>query len=63
MPILKYGALLGLGLIIADVIWSWKSHQEQKKENLLLNNELKNLKAKLFDLQEAAQKSAHQQPK
>jgi len=61
MSLFKYGSLIGLFLIIADVIWSWKSHQEFQKENEILNSEIKTLKAKLFDLQEDARKAQEQQ--
>ena len=54
--LLKYGAFFGLMLLITDFIWEWRSERVYKKNNDQLNHELKMLKAKLFDLQEAAKK-------
>jgi uncharacterized membrane protein len=54
----KYGAILGLGLIITDFFWSWKAVKEGNKEKAALTHEVNVLKAKLFDLQEAAAKGA-----
>jgi len=54
VPWFKYGALLGLILVIIDVIWSWIINRESTKEKAALTHELNTLKAKLFDLQEEA---------
>jgi hypothetical protein len=54
IPWFKYGTLLGLILVITDVIWSWIINRDSKKEKDALTHELNTLKAKLFDLQEAA---------
>lgn len=62
VPWFKYGALLGLILVIIDVIWSWIINRESQKEKAALTHELNTLKAKLFDLQEDA-KSASNLPK
>lgn len=51
---LKYGSLLGIILLAIDLIWDWKGYRIYKKENDHLKHELNTLKAKLFDLQEAA---------
>jgi ABC-type transport system involved in cytochrome bd biosynthesis fused ATPase/permease subunit len=56
VPWFKYGALLGLILVIIDVIWSWSINRESKKEKAALTHELNTLKAKLFDIQEEAKK-------
>lgn len=56
VPWFKYGALLGLILVIIDVIWSWIINRDSQKEKAALSHELNTLKAKLFDLQEAASK-------
>ena len=53
-PLFKYGAFLGLILLIIDVIWSWKENREMQKENDALILESNTLKAKVYDLQEAA---------
>ncbi len=54
----KYITLLGLILVIADVIWSWIINKDSQKERAALTHELNTLKAKLFDLQEAAKDKA-----
>lgn len=53
---LKYGALVGLLLLAVDVIWFMKSERDHQKEKAIAQTEMNNLKAKLFDLQEAAKK-------
>lgn len=57
MAYLKYGALLGLFLLIADVIWDVMSSREHEREKATLTHEINTLKAKLFDLQETAKVS------
>lgn len=57
MSWLKYGALLGLLLLIADVIWTRLTARAHDREMAALAQEVNALKAKLFDLQEAAHKS------
>ncbi|HYG19582.1 MAG TPA: hypothetical protein VD816_11670 [Ohtaekwangia sp.] len=54
IPWFKYGTLLGLILVIVDVVWSWIINRDAHKEKAALTHELNMLKAKLFDLQEAA---------
>lgn len=49
---LKYGSFLLLGLMITDFIWYWRELKNQSNEQVRLKNELTQLKAKLFDLQE-----------
>ena len=58
MNIMKWGAVLGLLLVSIDVIWSWIINRDSQKEKAELTHELNTLKAKLFDLQEAAKKTA-----
>jgi cadmium resistance protein CadD (predicted permease) len=62
IPWFKYGALLGLILVIVDVIWSWIINRDSNKEKTALTHELNTLKAKLFDLQEAARQAQAQIP-
>jgi hypothetical protein len=62
LPLMKYGAFLGLTLLVIDVAWSWKTNKDTQKEKDALTTELHTLKAKLFDLQEA-EKKAQQTPK
>jgi hypothetical protein len=52
--LLKYGSLFGLSLLTIDLVWDWKVYRAFKKENDQLHNEINNLKAKLFDFQEAS---------
>ena len=54
MGVMKWCAMLGLMLLIADVIWSFMISRETEKEKAMLTQENNTLKAKLFDLQEAA---------
>jgi len=60
MPVMKFGAIGGLLLVIIDVTWSWIVNRDSQKEKSALTHELNTLKAKLFDLQEDAQKAAQQ---
>ena len=53
----KYGALIGLILLIVDLIWSWRVNREQQKEYNSLLHETNTLKAKVYDLQEASKGS------
>ena len=55
---LKYGSLIGLILLVVDVIWLMRGEKQHAAEKMQLQNELTNLKAKLFDLQENAKKNA-----
>jgi hypothetical protein len=58
VPWFKYVTLLGVILIVVDLVWALQSNKEKEKEKSALNKELNTLKAKLFDLQEAAKKSS-----
>jgi hypothetical protein len=60
MPLMKYGAMFGMVLLITDVIWDMMIRKETDKEKNALTHEINTLKAKLFDLQEASK--AAQQP-
>jgi uncharacterized membrane protein len=62
VPAFKWVTLLGLILLIIDVIWVYASQKESVKERAALNHELNTLKAKLFDLQEAARQNPGQLP-
>ena len=50
----KWITFLGLLILITDVVWAWKANKDAVKEKAALTLELNTLKAKLFDLQEAA---------
>jgi hypothetical protein len=54
VTLMKWGAMFGLILLISDVVWSFMTSRELEKEKALLSQENNTLKAKLFDLQEAA---------
>lgn len=62
ISVTKYGAMFGLVLLITDFAWSFTLHKKNEFEKTSLNNELTTLKAKLFDLQEAAKKAAQPPP-
>lgn len=62
VPWFKYATLLGLVMLVIDVIWSWIINRDSQKEKGALTHELNTLKAKLFDLQEAAKDSASKAP-
>lgn len=57
---LKYGALIGILLLATDIIWLMRHEKQHAREKGLMQTELNNLKAKLFDLQEAAKKQGSQ---
>lgn len=54
VPSFKWITLLGLILLIIDIAWAVSAHREAQKEKAAYDHELNTLKAKLFDLQEAA---------
>jgi hypothetical protein len=62
VPSFKWITLLGVILLITDVLWAFSIHRETQKEKAALVHELNTLKAKLFDLQEAAKINPPQQP-
>jgi len=51
---LKYGSLLLLFLMVANVILHYRDNRRNHREKDELTSELNNLKAKLYDLQEQA---------
>jgi len=54
---IKYGSIIGVILLIVDFVWLMKDDKQHAQEKKTLEHELNTLKAKLFDLQEAAKKS------
>ncbi len=56
MSWMKYGAMFGLVLLIADVAWVMIANSENNREKDALHDEINTLKAKLFDLQEHAKR-------
>jgi len=53
---LKYGSIVLIGFMITNVILHFRDNLRNTREKDTLNKELNDLKAKLFDLQEAAKK-------
>ncbi len=51
----KYGAFLGLALLAVDFIWSWVALRVTRQELEMLNGEVIDLKAKVYDLQKGIQ--------
>lgn len=58
VPSFKWITLLGLLLLVTDFVWAFMLDRKASKEKAALTHELNTLKAKLFDLQEAAKKQA-----
>ncbi|GCC52837.1 hypothetical protein SanaruYs_30760 [Chryseotalea sanaruensis] len=58
VPMFKWVTFAGLLMLLADAGWSFIANRNASKENAALTQELNMLKAKLFDLQEAAKKQA-----
>lgn len=52
--LLKYGSFIGLALLAIDIIWLMRGEKDHVREKTKLEDELNRLKAKLFDLQDAA---------
>jgi ABC-type transport system involved in cytochrome bd biosynthesis fused ATPase/permease subunit len=58
IKLFKFITFFGIILIVTDFIWSWIVNRDSQKEKAALTHELNTLKAKLFDLQEAAKADA-----
>lgn len=54
----KYGTLLGLGLFIAEVVWTWLDNKNFEKEKEAMRHENNVLKAKVYDLQNGSNQSS-----
>ncbi len=54
IPLFKYIAFLGVILIVMDFAWFWMDRQLNKKQQKDLEKENTELKAKIYDYQEAA---------
>jgi membrane protein implicated in regulation of membrane protease activity len=57
VPYFKWVTLAGLVFVLIDVIWSWASAKERRREKEALAHEVNTLKAKLFDMQEDMNKA------
>jgi len=62
LHLFKYGAILGVLLFVIDFIWSWRFSKSSEKEQEELKFEINNLKAKVYDLQEAAKPQPEPDP-
>lgn len=62
IPWFKYIAFLGLLMIVADILWYLKDWRNDRQEKRELKEENTNLKARLYDLQEAAKKTEGSKP-
>lgn len=58
LELFKWISFFGIALIATDFIWAWIVNRDSQKEKAALTHELNTLKAKLFDLQEAAKAQA-----
>lgn len=56
ITIFKYGALFGLILFGVEVFWTWRDKKESEKQVEAMRHENNTLKAKVYDLTEAAKK-------
>jgi hypothetical protein len=56
VPSFKWITLFGFFMVVGDFLWFLKDYLVTKKEKAALTQELDTLKARLFDLQEAAKK-------
>jgi len=54
--LLKYGSFIGLVLLAIDIVWLMRGERAHMKEKTQWDTDMTSLKAKLFDLQEAAKK-------
>ncbi len=63
LHLFKYGAILGLLLFATDFIWSWRFTKSVVKEQEAMKFEINNLKAKVYDLQEAGKPQPVNDPK
>lgn len=57
ITLFKYGAFIGLLLFVAEVVWSWLESKKLEKEKEEMRHENNVLKAKVYDLTQAAKKA------
>jgi ABC-type transport system involved in cytochrome bd biosynthesis fused ATPase/permease subunit len=58
--LMRWGAILGLGLFSADVVWTWLESRNTTKEKDAMRHENNTLKAKVYDFQQAAKEPVKQ---
>ena len=56
ITLFKYGAFFGLVLFSTEVFWTWRDQKNADKESAAMRLENNVLKAKVYDLSEAAKK-------
>ena len=54
IPLFKYISFLGLALFVVDFVWFWMDRQTNRRAQRDLETENTELKAKIYDFQEAA---------
>ncbi len=62
ISMLKYGALLGVVLFLADFIWTWIETKNAEKAQEALRLENNALKAKVYDFQQAGKPVVKETP-
>ena len=58
ITLFKYGTFLGLALFATEVIWTWRDSKKFAQEKEVMRQENNVLKAKVYDMGEAAKKSS-----
>ncbi len=56
ISLFKYGAFFGVALFAVEVVWTWRDSKNAEKEKEAMRHENNVLKAKVYDLVEAAKK-------
>ncbi|MCW5911525.1 MAG: hypothetical protein KIT62_10645 [Cyclobacteriaceae bacterium] len=62
VKLFKYGALLGLVLLLIDVVWNLLESRNAKREQEALRHENNTLKAKVYDLQQTSKPEPNTTP-
>jgi len=62
VPYFKWVTLLGIVFVAVDFVWSWIVNRDRDREKEALAHEVNTLKAKLFDMQEAARSTPAPRP-
>lgn len=62
ISLLKYGAVLGVVLFLADFIWTWIETRNAEKAQEAMRLENNTLKAKVYDFQQAAKPVEKEKP-
>jgi hypothetical protein len=62
ISLLKYGAVLGVVLFLADFVWTWIETKNAEKAQEAMRLENNTLKAKVYDFQQAAKPVEKEKP-